>query len=108
MVRGLFMKVTGPGTVLFTGTGIEEDDDRFGRDDCSRPLARERVVRGWLTVGVLHVEGSLMGQVVGGELGSYRNRDISFWEFTVYVSVKKKVETRRGFRWETLNELDNK
>jgi len=46
MVRGLFMKVIGPGTVLFAGIGVEEDDDRFGRNDCSRPLARERVVRG--------------------------------------------------------------
>jgi hypothetical protein len=46
MVCGLFMKVIGPGTVLLAGTGIEEDDDRFRRDNCTRPLAREHVVRG--------------------------------------------------------------
>jgi hypothetical protein len=29
-------------------------------------------------VGVFRVEGSLMGQVAGGEPGSYRNRGILF------------------------------
>lgn len=81
------------GGVPLEGSGVKDDEDEVG-GDVWVSLARERVTRGWLTVGFFRLEDSLTGCVVGGEPSGFE----SSWDLSppVDVAIKKKVETRRG------------